>query len=261
MWFEKLARFGYTVKGIVYAIIGVLAVQAAFSAGGKTTDTKGALHSIAAQPFGSFLLAITAIGLLGYALWRFVQAINDPEHKGTDTQGIATRLGYAISGLIYVSLAFEAVHIVMDAGGSSDGKSTEDWTALVLRQPFGRWLVGTAGALIIGIGFYRLYQAYKVKFRKQLDLRRLNWKQETWVIRISRLGIAARGIIFVMIGFFLIQAAVQFDSSKARGLDGTLQTLAQQPFGKLLLGLMAMGLIAYAAYLWIQARYNRIKTT
>jgi len=259
-WVERLARFGYTVKGIVYALIGVLALQAAFGGGGKTTDTKGALRTIAAQPFGSFLLIVIGLGLLGYVLWRFVQAITDPENKGTDAKGIATRLGYAISGFIYASLAFEALRLATSTGGGG-GKSTEDWTALVLQQPFGRWLVGIVGALIIGVGFYRLYKAYKIKFRKKLNLSELDRTEETWAVRISRLGIAARGVVFVMIGFFLIQAARQFDASEARGLDGALQTLARQPYGKFLLGFVALGLIAYAIYLWIQARYRRIRPT
>lgn len=259
-WVEKLARFGYTVKGIVYAVIGVLALQAAFGSGGKTTDTNGAIHTIAVQPFGSFLLAVVGIGLLGYVLWRFVQAITDPENKGTDAKGIATRLGYAISGFIYAGLAFEALRLATSTGGDG-GRSTQDWTALVLQQPFGRWLVGIVGALIIGVGFYRLYKAYKIKFRKKLDLSELDRTEETWAVRISRFGIAARGVVFVMIGFFLIQAARQFDASKARGLDGALQTLARQPYGKFLLGFVALGLIAYAIYLWIQARYRRIRPT
>lgn len=261
MWVEKLARLGYAAKGTVYGLIGILAVMAAFSTGGKTTDSKGALHTIAAQPFGSFLLVLVAIGLIGYVLWRLVQAITDPDNKGNDAKGIATRLGYAISGLIYAGLATEAILLATHSSKSGGGKSKEDWTALVLQQPFGRWLVALGGALLIGLGFYMIYQAYKIKFRKKLDLTELDSKQETWAVRISRIGITARGIVFVMLGFFLIQASVQYDPEKARGLDGALQTIAQQPFGKILLGLMAIGLIAYGVYMWIQARYRRIKTS
>jgi hypothetical protein len=119
-------------------------------------------------------------------------------------------------------------------------------------------MIGTVGAIIIGMGCYRLYKAYHTKFRKRLDLRELNITQEKLVVNISRIGIAARGIVFILTGFFLIQAARQFDPNEVRGLDGILQTLAQQPFGKVLLCLVALGLIAYGIYMGVQARYRRI---
>ncbi|MGB3510780.1 MAG: DUF1206 domain-containing protein [Microcoleaceae cyanobacterium] len=255
---ETMARLGYTAKGIVYAIVGILALQAALTAGGKTTDTKGALHTIAAQPFGKFLLILLAIGLVGYSLWRLIEAVTDPENKGTDAKGIFSRLGYVISGLTYLGLAVNAAMLGLGAGGGGSGNSKQDWTARLLQQPFGQWLVGLLGALVIGIGFYRLYKAYKIKFRKKLNLSEMNSQQETWAVRISRIGIAARGIVFVIIGFFLLKAGQQSDASEVRGLDGVLQTVARQPFGKIMLGLVAIGLIAYAAYLFIEARYRRI---
>lgn len=260
MWVERLARFGYATKGAVYILIGILAVLAAFTTGGKTTDTKGALHTIAAQPFGQLLLILITVGLVGYTLWRFVQAIKDPDNKGTDAKGLATRAGYIMTGLIYAGLAFNAALLAIGSGGNSSGKSKEDWTALLLAQPFGQWLVGTIGAFIIGMGVYRIYKAYHIKFRKKLNLRELNLTQEKFIVNICRFGIAARGVIFIMLGFFLIQAAQQFDPNKARGLDGTLQTVARQPFGKFLLAIFALGLVAYGIYMGVQARYRQIKT-
>jgi hypothetical protein len=261
---EKLARLGYATKGVVYGIIGILAVMAAFSiGGGQTTDTSGALGVIASQPFGQLLLILTAIGLIGYALWRLIEAIQDPEHQGSDAKGIAKRVGYAISGLIYGALAAQAIFIVTgtsnQAASGGGGNSQSDWTAWLMQQPFGRWLVGLLGAIIVGVGFYRIYRAYKVKFRRKLNLAELDPQQTTWAIRISRIGIAARGFVFALVGFFLLQAAAQYDPSEARGLDGILRTLAAQPFGKFLLAIVAIGLVAYAIYMWIQARYRRIE--
>ena len=258
---ETLARFGYVAKGFVYAAIGVLALLAAFSAGGKTTDTSGALQTIANQPFGQILLILIAIGLVGYAIWRLIEAFNDPDNKGTDAKGIFSRLGYALSGLAYAGVAFNAALLAFgNSSGSSGGSSSkQDWTATVMQQPFGRWLVGIGGAIVIGIGFYRIYEAYKIKFRKKLNMSELNAKQEKWLVNISRFGIAARGVVFVMIGFFVLQAAKNYDPQNVKGLDGALQTLAQQPYGKVLLGLMALGLIAYAVYLGLQARYRNFK--
>jgi hypothetical protein len=258
MWVERLARLGYLAKGIVYAIVGVLAVQAAFGAGGQTTDTKGALGAIAAQPFGKFLLALLTVGLIGYVVWRFVQAVQDPEHKGDDAKGWATRLGYAVSGLIYASLAFTAIGLIRGSGGGGGGNSEQDWTARLLAQPFGQWLVGLVGAFVIGLGFYQLYQAYKAKFRKQMKLQEMSPTEETWATRIGRFGLGARGVVFCIIGFFLLQAARQSDASEVRGLDGALQSLAQQPYGPWLLGIVALGLVAYGIHMAVQARYIRI---
>lgn len=259
MWVERLARLGYTAKGIVYAIIGVLAVQAAFGTGGKTTDQKGALGAIAAQPFGKFLLALIALGLIGYVIWRFIEAVQDPEHKGNDAEGLAKRLGAGISGIIYASLALSAIRLAMgSSASSSNSNSTQDWTARLMSQPFGQWLVGLGGALVIGLGFYQFYKAYKAKFRKHLKLQEMSPTEETWATRLGRFGVAARGVVFVITGFFLLQAARQSNPNQARGLDGALQSLAQQPYGPWLLGIVALGLVAYGIHMGVQARYRRI---
>jgi hypothetical protein len=193
-------------------------------------------------------------------LWRFVEAIKDPEHKNhDDAKGWARRVGAGISGLIYASLAFSAIGLIMGSGNSGSGSSSQqDWTARVLSQPFGQWLVGLVGAFIIGLGFYQMYKAYKAKFRKEMKLREMSPTEETWATRIGRFGIAARGIVFVIIGFFLLQAARQSDPNQVRGLDGALQALAQQPYGPWLLGIVALGLLAYGIYMGVQARYARI---
>ena len=259
MWVEKLARLGYATKGAVYGLIGVLAVMAAFSSKGKTTDTQGALHTIAGQPFGQILLIVVAVGLIGYALWRIIEAWKDPDHKGDDAKGIATRAGYLFSGLVYGSLAFNAALLAFGSGGGGGGNSKQDWTARVMQQPFGRWLVGVAGAIIIGIGLYKIYRAYKVKFRKKLNLRELDRNQEQWVVNICRFGITARGVVFMLLGFFVLQAAYNSNPDKVRGLDGALQTLARQPYGKFLLGIVALGLVAYAIYMIVQSRYRSFK--
>ena len=255
---ETFARFGYVAKGFVYGAIGILTLLAAFNLGGEATGTTGALQAISRQPFGQILLALIAFGLVGYILWRLIQAVNDPEHKGTDAKGIFTRLGYALSGLAYTGVALNAALLAIGSGNSSGGNSKQDWTQIVMQQPLGRWLIGIAGAMIIGIGFWRLYQAYKTKFRKQLNLKELSLQQKDWLVHISRFGIAARGVVFVMLGFFILEAAKEYNPDKVRGLDGALLVLARQPFGKALLAFMALGLMAYAVNLLLQARYRRI---
>ena len=260
LWIERLARFGYAAKGVVYGIVGLLAAQAAFGSGGQTTDTKGALSAIVTQPFGKFLLSIVAIGLIGYSLWRFIQAIKDPEHKGTKPKGLAQRIGYAANGFIYGSLALSAIKIVIGSGSGGNSNSTQDWTGKLLSQPFGQWLVGTIGAGVIGLGFYQFYKAYKAKFRKEMNLSQVSDVQQNWIIAIGRFGLAARGVVFCIVGFFLIQAARQYDVREVRGLGEALQVLQQQPYGPWLLGIVALGLVAYGLYMIIQGRYRYLNT-
>ncbi|HEY9627852.1 MAG TPA: DUF1206 domain-containing protein [Coleofasciculaceae cyanobacterium] len=258
-WVERLARLGFAAKGIVYALVGLLAAQAALGAGGKKTDTQGALQTIVTQPFGQVLLSLIAIGFFGYALWRWVEAAADPDQKGNDAKGILLRCSYAANGLVYGSLALTAVKIVLGTGGGSSNAS-QDWTALLLAQPFGQWLVGTIGALVIGLGFYQFYEAYKAKFRQKLKLEEMSEAEQTWTVRLGRLGLSARGVVFGVIGFFLIQAARQSNPNQVKGLGGALESLAQQPYGSWVLGIVAIGLIAYGVYYIVQARYRQIGT-
>lgn len=259
-WFERFARFGYAAKGIVYFVVGLLAAQAAFTTGGKTTDSSGALQTIITQPFGKFLLALVTIGLIGYACWRFVQTAFDPEHRyeNKGVQAIGRRLGYAFSALAYSSLAVTALNLIFGVGGSRGGDSTRDWTARMLSQPFGRWLVGLVGAITIGVGVYYLYNAFKSKFMEELRQSQMSMTERKWAKRAGQFGTAARGIVFGIIGIFLIVAAWRSDATEARGLGGALATLAQQPYGAWLLGCVALGLIAYSVYSLVEARYRQI---
>lgn len=258
-WMEQLARFGFAAKGIVYFVVGLLAVQAAFTTGGKTTDTNGALATIIDQPFGTFLLILVTIGLIGYALWRAVQTIFDPEHSGEpiSAKHIVKRIGYAFSALAYTGLALTAVKLILGTENSK-GSTTQDWTARFMAQPFGRWLVGLAGLVVIGVGISYLYQAYKAKFQEHFQQHQMTETERNWAKWMGQFGIAARGVVFCIIGLFLILAALHANAGEARGLDGALAALAQQPFGPWLLGIVALGFIAYSIYSLIEARYRRI---
>lgn len=258
-WVEQLARLGYAAKGIVYFIVGLLAAQAAFTTGGRTTDTSGALSTIVNQPFGKLLLALVTIGLIGYVLWRIVQTIFDPEHSGesTNAKRIVQRLGYGFSAIAYSGLALTAVKLIMGTGNTS-GSATQDWTARFMAQPFGRWLVGLAGLAVIGVGISYLYRAYKAKFQHHLKRHQMSEIERKWAKGVGQFGIAARGVVFGVIGLFLVLAALNSNASEARGLGGVLATLAEQPFGPWILGTVALGLIAYSIHCLVEARYRRI---
>jgi hypothetical protein len=254
-----LARFGYAAKGIVYITIGVLAAYAAFTTGGRTTDTRGALEEILSQPYGKYLLGAIAIGLAGYALWRFVQAVKDTENKGSGAKGIAVRIGYAVIGVIYAGLAFSALQLVLGSGGESKGDSTsKEWTATLLSQPFGQWLVGAVGLGFVAAAVSHFYKAYTAKFREKLMTSQMSEKAQNFALRTGQFGLTARGVVFGLIGAFLIQAALHSNAGEARGLGGALSALGQQTYGQLLLGVVALGLVAYGFYMLVLARYRRI---
>ncbi|MGZ3678124.1 MAG: DUF1206 domain-containing protein [Ktedonobacterales bacterium] len=259
-WTTRYARFGYAAKGIVYGIIGALAAKAALGRGGATTDRNGAIQTIYQQPFGKFLLAIVTIGLFGYALWSWIQAALDTENKGHNFKGIVERLGYAVVGFSYAGLALAALQLVLHkgTGGKSSDASAQDWTARLLHAPFGVALVVLVGVVALGVALRQANYAYTARFKQRLNLLGVSAQARAGIIVLGRWGMAALGVVFAVVGFFLIIAALRHDPHQAKGLGGALQTLAGQPFGDLLLGVVAIGLIAYGAYSLVEARYRRM---
>lgn len=258
---ERLARLGYAVKGVLYFVIGALAVMAAFSGGGKTTGSRGAIKTIADVPFGQVLLWAIAAGLAAYALWRFVQTFLDPDDKDS----VVKRFGYFISGLIHASLTFWLVRSLLSGGepgsGSGSGGSgggAQDWTATLMQQPFGPWLVGIVGVGVIGYGLYQIYKAATVDFSSKFEDEKMSETEKTAAQRAGQAGLSARGVVFGLIGGFLVWAALSADPSKAKGLGDALDMLAAQPFGPWLLGAVALGLAAYGVYCGFNARYREI---
>ena len=257
-----LARLGFAAKGFVYITVGVLAVQAAMGDGGSTTDQRGAMRTILHQPFGRTMLMIGGVGLLGFALWRLIQSLLDPEHEhGTRPKEIVRRIGRFVSGVVYGGLGVAAWEMVLRGGGSSGGggERTQDWTATLLRQPAGAWLLLGVGAIVLGIGGWHIYRAWKVKLGDKLMLDKWGARMRTWIIRFGRVGYAARGIIFCVIGAFLIVAARHHNPSDAKGVGGALQHLAGLSYGWVILGATALGLIAYGVFQLVEARYRRIE--
>src|SRR5947209_17242247 len=183
-WMAFLARLGYAVKGIVYLIIGLLAVQLVAGMGGKATDQNGAIQTISHLPFGRFLLIVVTIGLFGFALWCFIQALFDTEGKGRDAKGIIARIGYAFVGGAYLILAYGTLRVVMGAGsaGKSSTTSTQDFTATLLKEPPGVALVVLVGLVVLGIACYLYYKSYSANFRSKLNLGQLNAQTQKGMI-------------------------------------------------------------------------------
>ena len=256
-WVARLARVGYAAKGVVYLIIAILAVRLAAGAGGETTDPKGALELVRDGRFGRVALIVIGVGLLGYALWALLAAAIDAERRGRDAKGIAIRLGQAGRGLAYGSLGVESLRLIRAAAQSST-QGAEHWTARALALPAGR--LATA-AVAIGIGVYALYQLYRATMKdpaRRLDLAGAHRSTADWVVRLGRFGIAARGVVFLIIAWFLAQAAWRRDAERAGGIDESLTLVASQPYGRVLLALVAIGLGAYGIYQLANARYRRM---
>jgi hypothetical protein len=255
-WIVLLARIGYLAKALLYATVGILAAQAALGSGGRTTDLGGALHSVVRAPLGEAMLLIIAAGLTAYAVWRVVAAITDAEGRGGGLKGIASRLGSAVRGLAHVALAVAAFRLATGSG-DDDGQGSEQLAARALDLPGGEWLIWLAAGGVLAYGGYQLYRAYAAKLGRQLSLAALPAGSARWVVALCRVGIAARGIVFVLIGVLLVRAAAQQDPEQAGGIRESLEMLAGM--GRWPLTVVSLGLVAYAVYELLNAKYRRIR--
>jgi hypothetical protein len=258
-WIERFARVGYASKAAVYAIVGVLAAGAAFGRG-RVADSDDAFAVIRNLPLGSVLLAIVGLGLIGYAVWQTIAAIQDTDNRGSDAKGIALRISSAFRAFVYAGLGVEAARLAFSLG-SRGGKSdaTTHWTARVLEMPNGRWLVLAAGVSVVAYGIYQLVRAWKAKLGKRLYIDDLTPSQHHAVVSVSRFGIAARGVVFAIVGVSIARAAQQNSAAEAEGATGALHSLTA--FSPWVLAVVALGLVAYAVYELLNARYRVIRAS
>jgi hypothetical protein len=251
--FEWLSRGGFVARGFVYAIVGVLAFRLALGGGGKLVDQEGVFHTVAHQPFGSLLLTLLAIGLAAYALWRLVRAAIGHGPEGADRG--ADRVVALASGLVYAGLCVLALRVLMGSGSST---SPAKATGGVLGWPAGTWLVGIAGVIFVGIALFQGYRGVTKDFLDDAKTETMGPATKAWIGWIGLVGYLSRMVVFGLVGVFLIRAALDFNPKAAVGLDGALAKLLHQPYGPVLLGVLAVGLIAFAVYSWSDARYRRI---
>ena len=260
---ETLMRLGYVVRGLVYGVIGVLAFQVALGVGGALDDTQGAIVALGKTPLGGAVLYGILVGLIGYALWGVIRAVFDPLHKGTDPKGIVERVGYAVSGLSYMLLAFATYGLI--TGGASAARNgaqaaqTQQTTASILSKSWGPWVVGIAAVILIGVGLSQVFQGLRPDFERQFQPYALSSSQRKWIDRLGRFGTAARGVVFTLVGMFLFLAAYHHDPSQAKGIDGVLTALLHQPYGAWLLGVVALGLVAFGIYSAMSGIWLRFK--
>jgi hypothetical protein len=249
-----LARAGLVARGVVYLVIGVLALKLALGDGGKATNQQGALQTIAHQSFGKTLLVLVAIGLAGYALWRLVRAAVG--HGAEQWDSGSDRVAALASGVAYGILCVTAVKILTD---SSTGSGTpKEATGGVLDWSGGTALVAIAGAILIGVAVYQAYKGLARKFLEDAKTGEMSSGVRKGYTGLGVFGHVARAVVFALVGYGLIQAAIDYNPREAIGLDGALRQLADASYGPALLAVVAAGLAGFAVYSIADARYRKV---
>ena len=256
---EPLARLGYLSKACVYVIVGWLAMSAALERGGEVTDTYGALRVLLSQPFGNAMLFVLATGLCGYALWRLLDAIFDPHAHGRGAGGLVARGGSVARALVYGGLGVEAFRLARGLRGSG-GDDVRLWIARLLDYPLGELMVGAAGLVIMGYGASEIVTAARERVGRLIDLSPIPRRMREPLLTISRIGVAARAAILVVLGYFLVRAAVTRDAREVHDTRESILELAGMVDSSWLLTAIALGLLAYSVDQALHARCRRIRS-
>lgn len=254
--YAALARAGLVARGVVFGVIGVLALKLAVGSGGKATNQQGALETIGKEPFGQVLLVIVAIGLAGYALWRLVSAAVGPRDSSDD--GVRERVPALASGIVYAALCFTALKILFGGHATSGASNPKHATAGVLAWPGGPVLVTIAGVILVGVALYQGYQGLSRKFCEEARAEEMGPGIRRAYTALGVFGYLARMVVFLLVGYGVIKAALDYNPHNAIGLDGALQKLAHSSYGPTLLGIVAVGLIGFGLFCIGEARYRRL---
>jgi hypothetical protein len=257
---ERVARVGIIAKAVVYLAIGLLASAAALHLGGALTDTSGVFYFLLHQPLGRVLLGALALGLFAYTIWLSVQAVLDPDGNGTSFVGLVNRFGQMVTALAQLALSAEAARLALGLRSVLSGSvdlSNEQLVAEGLRVPFGVQLVGLIGLVLVGVAVSQMYRALAGDVRRDWRLGGLG-ENGAWAVRIGRFGLAARAVVLGVGGWLVFQAARGYDPSRAGGIRAVLRTLAGFYASGWLLGLVALGLVAFGIFGLVEARYRFI---
>lgn len=256
-----LARLGFTTKGILYGTVGVLAFLAAIGEGGRITNSNGALREIVSQPFGHAMLLILAAGLFGYAVWRTIEGFADTDGLGNDLKGLAVRASYIARGVLHGYFGWKVVQLYRGVSAASRN-STAKLVSETFTWPFGKWMVILSGLGLMGFAVYQLFRAAETKLGHHFDLEGLRHDLGTWAIAVCRAGIAARGIVFGVVGWYLIQAGITGRASKTADSAEAIRLVANwpEPLGSWILAAVGAGLLAYGVFQGLNAKYRTIRT-
>jgi hypothetical protein len=261
-WVDRWARIGFFARGVVYIVIGLIALNVARDGGrGDQASKEGALREIAERPFGGALLVVLAVGVAGYAMWRASEAGWGKRDEDDEKKRTLKRIGSGAKAIFYGVFCFTIIKFIL--GGPSQGSGGGDqqektFVTRALELPGGQWLVAGAGVAIIGGAIYTGHRGLSQKFDERLDTSEMGPVMDATVGVLGTIGMVARSLVLALAGYLLIRAAIDYDPNEAHGLDGTLKTLAQATFGQVILTLTAVGLICYGLYSWAEARYREL---
>lgn len=260
-WMERVARWGLIVRGALYVIVAILALQVATGDRAERADRDGALQAVARQPLGRVLLLALAAGFAGYAVWRFVETVVGPPEEKDGRRALAKRALCGLRGLLYTSFFVSTLQLGLssraaDGGGSESSES--DWTARILDWPAGKALVILAGMVVIVVGLCLAWQGLSRGFEDKFKQAEMTRGQHRAVVVTGAIGMTARSVLAVLIGIFLIIAATHRDPNQAVGVDGALKRLAGRTWGPYVLVAVAAGLAAYGLYSLAEARFRRV---
>ncbi len=252
-----LARAGLGARGVIYALIGIIAIQIALGTSHRQADNSGAIRLVAATPFGSAILWLLVVGFAGLTLWRLSEAIWGA--NGPDGHKTSTRLVHLIKAILYGFITYAVLKYALGLGApKSTNKQSQDLTATAFKYPGGRIAVGIVGVIVIAVGISLAYQAYQAKFMREMDMGTASASTRKAVTRLGQAGGVARGAVFTIVGIFLVIAAIDAKPGKAKGVDSALTSLAKTPLGPWLLGLVAVGLVLFGIYSCCEARWRRV---
>ena len=257
-WLEFLERAGYVVRGVLYAAMGTFALGLALGMGGTATDQSGSLVILTGGPAGKAMLFAVVVGLGAYSFWGFVRAAFDPLKRGHGPGGIAERLGFVWSGIAYAAIVVFALHLIVGSGRSSSHDGTQEAIARILALPAGHLVTIGIGVVAIGVGLGQFVDAYRAIFKTDLKRTQMNKAEKNIADMLGRLGFVSRGVIFSLVGWFVLQGGLHRDPSQVRGYGGAFLFLLTQPFGRVLLAAVAAGFIALGLHSFACARWIRL---
>lgn len=256
-WIQQAAQIGLVAKGLVYIILGTLAFMAAFEIGGHSNQeatTTGTLSFVQHVPGGTVLLILLAAGLFCYVLWRMVETFSSTKGKKKSWQ---RRFRYFSSGLGYLALAFTAFQMILHQSNGSNGDKNQKLAAQAMNENMGPWIVGIAALVLVGIGIYQIHYGLSGKYKKHLQELRLHSQATDILTRSGKVGYVARGIVWLIVAYLLMRAAVNANAAEAGNTGKAFQFLEASPFGSYLLGALGLGLVAFGVFNFLRARYER----
>jgi hypothetical protein len=255
-WVTHFLRFGQIARGVIYVVVGMLALRLSVGIRDVAMSQNGAIAVIGRQPFGHVMLVALAVGLASYALWDLIRAVLDPNYEGQSRAGKLKRVGFALGAVGYVALAVITIQFIV--GPRPSTKTSYGIVALVLSKPFGAWLVGIIGLAWAALSLVQIVRAWLGYFERNLALDRLSPAERAWARGLGRIGICARSLVFAIVGIFLVASAFHANPHHSIGIDGALLGLARQAFGRTLLAVTGIGLVAFGVYSIMCARWMRI---